>query len=273
MEIPEYIDYFAVTYSPEFVETLISIEKSFQIVNYDRHSDLINEIFELEGTDLLRNICDKAIMVYRTHIADCLHKQGITLINAESDKLYMLATILRGVTLLATRPIMEITEGELVDEDEDDVSYLCAFLSICCDVPSVELMQYIASVDQVVIDVLHAGENLDDVAVINNAAAQSRFLKVLGDDKTGIVIEAVRKLGYFGYDFDTMLKVVEDDIEVLTDGNVIRRELLLLGAGSSMRLPTVLKTKLEDTVESLFHNPTLMLSVNGKWPNMDDLEI
>ena len=273
MELPDYIDFFAVSYSPEFVENIVSIETSFHSVNYTKHLDLINAVFQLEGTKSIRDLCDDAIAIYRTHIYDCLHMQGFTLNNADEDKLYIIAKILHGVTVLATRPIKDVTEGVMLDEGEDDVSYVCGFLNICTGLDVVLLIQYISSVDEHVVDLLRAGENIDDFRSVNLEKSQQRFIKVMGERKEGIVVNAIRSLGYFGYDYDVLLKLVEDDIEVLKDPVEIRRELLLLAAGSSIKLPSVMLMKLEETVEHLFTNPNLMLSINARWPDMADLEI
>lgn len=273
LELPDYIDFFAVSYSPEFVENIVSIENSFRLVSYTKHFDLIKAVFELEGTKSIRDLCDDAIAIYRTHIFDCLHMQGFTLVNADEDKLYIIAQILAGVSILATRPIMDVTEGAMLDEGEDDLSYVCGFLNICTGLDVTLLIQYIDSVNEHVVDLLRAGENIDDFKVVNSEKSQQRFLKVMGDKREGYVVNAIRNLGYFGYDFDVVLKLVEDDIEVLKEPEDVRRELLLLAAGSSIKLPSVMLMKLEETVEHLFTNPNLMLAINARWPDMADLEI
>ncbi len=77
MNFPEYMDYFTANYSPEFVEILTKLESCFDAINYTNHIDLIDGLFMLEGTEPTRDLCDKAVLIYRTHIYDSLWKQGI----------------------------------------------------------------------------------------------------------------------------------------------------------------------------------------------------
>ena len=273
MEFPAYMDYFSTSYSPEFVEILSSIEASLSHLNYDKHQDLIDVVFMKEGVEPLRALCDTAVGIYRIHLADALRMQGFSLINYEEEKLKPLSDILLAVTILGSKTLEEALDGDSVQDMEDDLSWICEVIGIILDVPAVEMMQYIDGVEPYVMDILQDGEVIEEWRRESSEKAQARFLAVMDGDKSGIMVDEIRKLNYFGYDVNVVGKLVEDEIEKLEDVPTIIRELKLLLAGSSMTDIKKMRVWAEDTVEALIHNPRKVLDIHSKLGDFEDMAL
>lgn len=272
MEFPEYMDYFAVSYSPEFVEILTSIESSFNQINYDKHMDLITNLFQYEGTDLLRSLCDQAVLIYRTHIYDCLQMQGVYLTNHEDDKLSVLAKILQGVTVLAKTKVEDITYGELINE-EDDEPWFMALLSLTTDLPSDNLYQSIDRIEPEVIDILRNQETISDYVIESDEKVKNRLKRVIGENREGVVLNAIKDMQVMNYNADSLLQHVINDLEKIEDPKVLRQEIRYLIAGSRMRDINVMKEWAAETVEQIVHDPKKTFVINSQWESFEDLMI
>lgn len=272
MEFPEYMDYFGVSYSPEFVEILCSIESSFFQIHYDKHIDLITNIFQYEGTDILRSLCDQAILIYRTHIYDCLQMQGIYLTNHEDDKLSILAQILQGTIVLAKTKVNDITNGELLDEEEDE-NWFMALLSLTSNLSSDILLLHIERVEPEVIDILKSQETITDYVIASDENSKKRLLRIIGENRDSVVLNAIKDMQTMNYSPDALLQHVMDDLEVIEDPKLLRREIRYLLAGSRMKDIEAMKEWAERTVEQIVHDPKKIFLVNSQWESFEDLKI
>lgn len=267
--MPDYIDYFTVSFTPEFVEVIVEIESCFEKVNYIEHVELLHNCFSYENSIAVRDMCDTAISIYRTHIDVCLHRQGFTLMNANDDPLPILSKILMGVTALATVDVKDILIGEVLPNAEDNVDFICNVLSIVTNIPSIQLQLYIDKVDDNVIQLIKSKENLETFQHTNSSEMQARFIRVRNGKPHSLVVNAIRQLNYFGYDPKLMLKMIENELDDLTDPVAIRSEIELLIAGSSLRDPREMLEFAEETVEKTFHDTQLMLKINSGWTNFE----
>lgn len=269
MFVPEYINYFEVCFAPEFVENILRIESSFQAVNYDLHVDLIENIFMQEGTMEMRTLCDEAILIYRNHIADMLFMQGFTLTNSDDVSLGILSKIVMGVSVIARTDVATITEGEMISDAETDLEMVCNLLAITSTIPAVELLFYISEVNPYIVDLIKAGENTEEYRNVNKQKFQARFLEKREVGVDGLVVAEIRNMNYFGYNAETMLNLIADRLEEITDAAIIRKELLLLIAGSNLNSVEDIEQFLDTSVNSLFHNTQLIMKINSQWPNFE----
>jgi hypothetical protein len=269
MLLPDYVEFFVACYTPEFVENIVKLESSLAAIHYDKHQDLIDNIFLQEGTMEMRALCDEAITVYRTHIADALYMQGFSIMNVEEHSLAILANIVMGVSVLAKTDVLTITEGVLLPEAESDLEWVCNLLEITSTIPATELLFYIADVNEYIVDLLKAGESTEEYRVANNKRFQQRFLEIAGADRTGAVISVIRDMSYFGYNPHSVLEQVAHSLEELTDIKDIRKELLYLIAGSNLNTVESIQQFLDEAVNSLYQNTQMILKLNSQWPDFE----
>jgi hypothetical protein len=273
MQIPDYMEYFVACYGKPFAEILVSIESSFNALGYEKHLDIIDGLFMYKDIDELRPICEKGLDIYREHIFDALMIQGIRLLNYKEDKLSELSKILMGTVILGNSKLEDITNGELIEVEDDDELWFLNLLSMSSNLSVDELHMYIDYVDIEIIDYLRDHETIAGYEVASNASSRNRFLKIMGDKKEGVVVAAIKDHGTFNYNPDVFLKTVIDELENIVDEVQLRREIKLLIAGSNMRDLEKMKEWASTTVEHIKHEPKIVYSINSKWDNFEDLII
>jgi hypothetical protein len=276
-ELPSYINFFTANYSPEFTDIIVSIECSFMHINYDKHIDLIDALFQTEGTEEIRTICDRAITVYRNHVTDACFMQGIELNNGSEDSLAMLAKLLRGIVVLASRPLEDILEGDLLPDEEDHNMFVCNILSITTDTPAIELYPFIHSISDEIVELLRNSESIIGVKKKTQGAAAGRFkrwMKNLKYDEGGWyspVIEMVRKMGYCDYNLKTVIPLVIDELDEITDPERLVKEIIMLLAGTSIRSTIFLSSWATHIVEQLSSNHIFKNKVFALFPDWADI--
>ena len=273
--LPNYFNYFPAILPPEVIDVLITVEHAFALVNYDSHQDDITSIFNDYTDKTSKDLADITLAFYREHINSVLSLQGILLTNPYTDQLFPLATILKCVSVLATMPLSEILEGDSADVEETADDYFAVIISLMSELSVIQVLSHVMLVSPEIIAYLH--EDTPLITLMSDTAinAAQRF-KDCPLEKKGIIVEAIRSLGKFGYNVHTFLiahaetianstKAIDDpyseDIIRVIDPQDIANEIILLVLGSSTPDKLLLASMLEAS-EHIADNSVDLLKIN-----------
>ena len=218
----------------EVTEALQEVEDSFYLVNYGNHVDDINKVLTDTKSETSKDLADRIMETYRMHIDSVILQQGVTLIDPMHVELKVLVHILHAVCLLGTVPIHDLIEQTDIDNSEDNITVFCKIAASVSGLNVEQIMECIGGVSTFVDE--HLIEDLDYHArpTINNDIAELRFKK--SDlSKTGIVVDAIRRLPAFGYDIDSFMKANGPAIiEESKSPAILAKEICLAVLGSNL---------------------------------------
>lgn len=266
--LPNYFEYFESIFSEEIIDTLITIEKAFELINYEQHKDDIGFIFTDYNDKSGKDFCDITMSFYRDHINSVLSLQGILLTNPYTDQIIPLAIILRSVSLLSSMPLSDILEGDIIDTEETTDVCFARVISLMSDLSIPQVLSHIFMVIPDVITYLNQDLPISIIRTLAMTNAEKRF-KECSIEKKGIIVEAIRAIGTFGYNVQTFLIVHSETIaDIIKEDtahkkyNELANEIILLVLGSSTPDNFLLSVMLEAAVH-IVDDATELLKVNN----------
>lgn len=261
--IPEYCDTYLNLFSVELTTSCISIENSFELLEYDAHQDDIAAVYDNPIYADNKDISLAIIALYKLHINSVLEVQGILLANPESNPLPDVAKILYTVTALATADdINDILSGMNPITDDTPLIYLASIIADMIDMQIAEVLALIESVTPDILKVLNTAPEFEPPHSNMTDVAEIRFKKALATTHTIIVVDTIRQLGYFGYNLNSILSTVHDAILELPDIEEQANELIMLVLGSSTPDTIILATILHIT-DLVYLDPLVRMRVNA----------
>ena len=272
--VPIYFNYFPAIMPTELIDVLLAAEYSFNLINYSQHQDDITALFN-DCPDLSsKDLSDNTLLLYREHINSVLALQGILLANPYTDRLIPLCTILHCVSVLATQPLSAVLEGDSVEIEDCADSYFARVLSIMSGLSVPELLGYITSVTPDIITYLHQDKPLIALLTTVELLGEQRF-RNSPLEKKGVVVEAIRLLGKFGYDIESFMlthaemiaagtiwdTAIDADTETKASVTDIANEIILMVLGSNTQT-NVLLAQMLDVSEHIVDTSSDLLKVN-----------
>lgn len=261
--IPEYCDTYLNLFSVELTTSCISIENSFELLEYDAHQDDIAAVYDNPIYADNKDISLAIINLYKLHMNSVLEVQGILLANPESNPLPDVAKILYAITALASADdINDILSGMSPITDDTPLLYLASIISDMVEMQIAEVLVLIESVTPDILKVLDTAPEFEPPLSDMTDVAELRFKKTQASTHTIIVANTIRQLGYFGYNLNSILATVHDAILELPDIEEQASELVMLVLGSSTPDTVILSTILHIT-DLIYLDPIVRMRVNA----------
>ena len=204
MSLPNYVYHYPALFAEEIVAILTTIENAFALLNYDRHHDELDAVFTDAVDKSGKDYADAVMNEYREHINSVLSLQGITLANPYTDSINHLAILLYSVSLLATQPLSDILHGEQNSIEDTADAYFAKVIALMSSLTVEEVLALVQIVTPELIEFLHQDLPIVEQHSESEELAMLRF-KASPLAKDGIACDAIRVLGRFGYDVNTLL--------------------------------------------------------------------
>ncbi len=230
--LPNYFEYINKITSPEIIILLEIIEENFILLNYNDHQEDITSVFQDTKSKTSKELVDATISYYREHIDNVLSLQGIFLANPFSDKLASIVELLTATTKLGTTPLLELLEGETIDDENSSDIYFAKIIAFTSNLIITEVLQL---VDHILVDIIDYLKNdipLLELKTKNSQIAEIRFKNSLLI-KQGIIVDNIRHLSCFGYNLNSFIKNHSLAISNLESDEQIANEIILLVLGSN----------------------------------------
>lgn len=260
--LPDYFNHFPAIFTPEIIEVLVSVEKSFNIINYENHFDDIDFLLLNPGFNNSKDINNLIMSVYRDHINSVLSILGILLSNPYTDSISVISTILRTICILGTNSLSDILDDSIIDEENSGDTFFATIIANITHLNVIQVLHHIALVSPDVLDYLHHDNPIPIFNHDLSKFSENRF-KRSSVEKKGIIVDAIRNLNRFGYSVHTFLLTHSHAISETHDTpELIAHEIILLVLGSSTPDNLLLATMLEVS-EHVVDNAILKIQVNG----------
>ena len=261
---PEYFNSFYGIIPPEVITILLSIESSLALINYDSHLDLIASVFDNPLYENDTNALVNAVYeLYREHVDAVLQMQGISLANPYIEKLLPIAQILNVIVLIGTsNDIPELLAGITFNEDDSPLIYVSTLIADYLHISVSEILTYISDVNPAIMTLISTVMDYEPEISNNNIIAAQRFKNTNINTKNKIVTETIKKLGYFGYNINTILTLIHDEILALIEPTMMASEICLLALGSNVSDELLLVTAL-NVAEIIIAEPMVLLKTNA----------
>ena len=261
--IPEYCDTYLNLFSVELTTTCISIETSFSLLAYDAHIDDIAAVYDNPIYTNNKDIGLAITELYKTHINCVLELHGILLANPLSNPVFPISKILHVIALLGSADdINEVLSGITPVTEDSPLVYLASIISDITEMPITEVLTYIESVTPDLMALLNAAPEFEPRFNHLADVAELRFKQALATTHTIIVLDTIKRLGYFGYNLNNVLATVHDLILELLDINDQASELIMLVLGSNTPTEILLSTTL-NVSDLIFIDPLIRMRANA----------
>jgi hypothetical protein len=243
--------------SEQVLQHLYEVEHIFNDVDYDGHIDDITMLSNTYPHATSSERANMTLCVYRDNMDLVLAKQGVFLANPFSDKLSDIIELLKGCTLLGTRPLNELLAFAHFDSDVVVEEYFASIISELTNLEEHVAYELIQRVSESTIEYLHQNIPLPHVEVHSVNLHRGRFLKHLPDvEHSSIVVEMIKSINNFDYSPFVFIQAIRDQLLELNKYEMAD-EIYLLMLGSHTVTPELQKT----TVAVI---DTVMDSLNDK---------
>jgi hypothetical protein len=259
--LPYYFNYFPTVFPEPVIEMFVSIENSFYTINYDAHRDDISAVYDILNLNTT-NLNNLTLEIYREHITSVMSLQGIFLANPFTEKFSNLVQLVNCVSVLATNKVSELLEGEVIELEDNNEYYFAKLIEALTELTYTDALLMIDYVSKGLIDYLNKDLPTAILTTETRLIGETRFKNSILV-KEGVIVEAIRKLNYFGYDINTFLVTHTLDISDIKDDNEMAKEIILLVLGSSTPDELLTSTMFE-VANHIGESVQQILSLNNK---------
>lgn len=250
-QLSEYLLVVQQMVSPEYFESLVSIEMSFKELNYTEHLDDIQRAILTENDDSIEDVVNEVKYIYRLASQITLETMGVRLIDFQQIPIHILALILAGTIELGT----DVENLESInDTEESDLLYYAQAISLVTDFTADDVLQYIDSVSTYTVDKIREGSDTIPPLEPDTFDALPRFKALLLENRTSLVYQHVINSNAAGYDLPSVRTILADDIAMLEEDNsaLFETKLLVLASNTPDNL---VDFEIEYSIQYIFDEP------------------
>lgn len=269
-QLPEYFTEFHSIMAEPLIEILVTIENQFEKLNYQDHKDNIANVFTDHEHFTGKNSYDVVLSIYREHIDYVLSYQGIFLKDPYYERLSLMAMVLTAVASLAIQRPSELSADFQNFLEDSNELFFAQVVEALTDQSWHETVNIIDSITDTTIELIRGDHELPHILSSMTTDAQNRF-KQSPLEKTGIVVDLLKVLNYFGYNLQTILIAYGEVLSNITSSSEIAKEVMLLVLASDTPERLLLQTML-NTTDQIIDNATVKLSINAEITRFMELQ-